>query len=257
MTASLPIITCDSANPAATTRAASLASALNLTIAGEAGTTAGLRIFVTEHRLELRLGSGRNVERLSVDFARGPLAHRRRGGGGELIARAVGVGASPVRVIDATAGLCRDAFVLASLGCAVRAVERSPILTALVRDGIERAVRSGDGPLNRILGRMKLLVADARDILAGIDPADAPEVVYLDPMFPAGAIGSAKTKKEMRLTRMIVGDDEAIEDLLERARRIATRRVVVKRPRHAPPLAPNPSAQYRSRTTRFDVYLSA
>ena len=55
-----------------------------------------------------------------VDFVEGAVAHRRLygGGSGQMIAKAVGVqpGVRP-QVLDATAGLGKDAFVLASLGC--------------------------------------------------------------------------------------------------------------------------------------------
>ncbi len=173
-----------------------------------------------------------------------------------MIGRAVGLGRGPMRVLDATAGLCRDAFILAALGCEVIAVERSPVLALLVRDGIQRASRIGDPELDRVLGRMHLTVGDARDAIAGIETGTEPEVIYLDPMFPPDDHRSAKIKKEMRLCRMVAGDDEGAAELLECARQAARRRVVVKRPRHASPLAPNPSPQFSSRTTRFDVYLT-
>ena len=99
-------------------------------------------------------------------------------------------------------------------------------------------------------------MGDARDSITGIEAGDEPEVIYIDPMFPSNAPGSAKIKKEMRLCRMVAGEDEGAAELLERARSVARRRVVVKRPRHASPLAPSPSPQFGSRTTRFDVYLT-
>ena len=77
-----------------------------------------------------------------MDFASGAVAHRRKfgGGKGQSIAKAVGLKAGvQLHVIDATAGLGRDAFVLASLGCNVDMVERSPIAAALLEDGLERA----------------------------------------------------------------------------------------------------------------------
>ena len=78
---------------------------------------------------------------IDVDFVEGALAHRQQfgGGRGQAIARAAGLkrGNTPA-VLDVTAGLARDAFVLASLGCTVTLVEQSPILFALVADGIRR-----------------------------------------------------------------------------------------------------------------------
>ena len=43
-------------------------------------------------------------------------------------------------MLDATAGLGRDAFVLASLGCQVTLIERVPAVAALLENGIERAL---------------------------------------------------------------------------------------------------------------------
>ena len=81
-----------------------------------------------------------------VDFVEGAVAHRRLfgGGAGQMIAKAVGVqaGVRP-RVLDATAGLGRDAFVLASLGCQMTLIERQPLIAALLEDGLARAARMG------------------------------------------------------------------------------------------------------------------
>lgn len=76
-----------------------------------------------------------------VDFVNGALAYRRKfgGGRGEAVARAVGIkGDYLPDVVDATAGLGRDAFVLAAVGCHVRMVERHPVVAALLDDGLAR-----------------------------------------------------------------------------------------------------------------------
>ena len=66
-----------------------------------------------------------------VDFLEGAVAHRRLhgGGSGQMIAKAVGIqsGIRPV-VLDATAGLGRDGFLLAQLGCRVTLIERHPLV---------------------------------------------------------------------------------------------------------------------------------
>jgi len=81
-----------------------------------------------------------------------------------------------------------------------------------------------------------------------------PEVVFLDPMYPHRQ-KSALVKKEMRLLRQLVGDDEDASDLLVTALARARRRVVVKRPRLAPTLTgPAPGFQIIAPNTRFDVY---
>ena len=58
----------------------------------------------------------------------------------EAIARAMGLKShtSPL-ILDTTAGLGRDSFLLASLGFQVQMLERSPIIHALLKNAIVRA----------------------------------------------------------------------------------------------------------------------
>ena len=65
-----------------------------------------------------------------------------------MIAKAVGIaqGVRP-QVLDATAGLGKDAFVLASLGCQMTLIERQPLIAALLEDGLARA--RGDDEVGR------------------------------------------------------------------------------------------------------------
>ena len=214
------------------------------------------QLYLTLERLELQtLGPGASGP-IYVDFILGQAAHRRRFGGGrkQPLARAVGLkGGMPPTVVDATAGLGRDAFVLACLGCTVYLVERSPIIAALLRDGLLRAERDPEiGSLVR--ERLHLTKADGRDYLSSLPEHQRPEVVYLDPMYPHRQ-KSALVKKEMRLLRNLIGDDEDASDLLATALACAKRRVVVKRPRLAPALTgPAPGFQIVAPNTRFDIY---
>ncbi|VFT04190.1 16S rRNA methyltransferase [Pseudomonas aeruginosa] len=189
-----------------------------------------------------------------VDFVEGASAHRRKfgGGSGQMIAKAVGVqpGIRP-RVLDATAGLGRDGFVLASLGCEVTLVERQPLIAALLEDGLERAGRDPDVAL--IAARMRLLGGNSADLMRAWD-GEAPQVVYLDPMFPHRD-KSALVKKEMRLFRPLVGDDLDAPALLQAALALASHRVVVKRPRKAPIIeGPKPGYSLEGKSSRYDIY---
>ena len=75
-----------------------------------------------------------------VDFMSARLRHRRRDGHNEILGRACGVKDSFIpSIIDATAGLGTDSFVLADLGCSITLVERSPLVMALLEDGLTRA----------------------------------------------------------------------------------------------------------------------
>ena len=102
-------------------------------------------------------------------------------------------------VVDATAGLGRDAFLLASLGAEVTLIERSPKMYRLLAEGMERARMAG-GEVGEVISRMTLLQGDAKELLKDLSP----EVVLVDPMHPPRK-NSALVKKEMRLIREIVG----------------------------------------------------
>ncbi|MCK2184764.1 class I SAM-dependent methyltransferase [Halomonas getboli] len=195
---------------------------------------------------------------LSVDFVEGKAAHRRRfgGGRGQLIAKACGLGKGVTpSVVDATAGLGRDAFVLATLGAEVLMVERVAAIAALLEDGLARAMADLDTA--EIAARLRLAHGDASRELADLVAASdvTPQVVHLDPMFPHRE-KSALVKKEMRLFRELAGDDADAPRLLEAALDVATHRVVVKRPRKAPPIeGPAPRHVLEGKTSRYDLYV--
>ena len=191
---------------------------------------------------------------IRVDFLTGPVAHRRQFGGGigQMIAKAVGI-QSGVRpsVLDATAGLGRDAFVLAQLGCPVIMVERQPVIAALLEDGLRRA--QSDLEVATIVSRMRLLCGDAVRLMRAWEH-DQPQVIYLDPMFPHRD-KAALVKKEMRLFRPLAGDDTDAPALLELALALASHRVVVKRPRKAPAIeGKTPAYVLEGKSSRFDIY---
>ena len=190
-----------------------------------------------------------------VDFTAGAAEHRRQfgGGRGQMVAKAVGLkpGVCPL-VLDATAGLGGDSFVLASLGAAVLLQERNPVVYSLLSDGLSRAraVAQGNPELQPIFSRMRLLDAqtDSTQFMSAAD------VVFLDPMFPARE-KSAAVKKEMTAFHALVGEDMDQDQLLAQALAAARYRVVVKRPRKAPYLAgQKPALEISGKSSRFDVY---
>ena len=216
---------------------------------------AALLLCVTPERLELR-ETGRHASGpVYVDFLGGSAAHRRQSGGkGQALARAVGLkGGRLPSILDATAGLGGDAFVLASLGLSVALVERSRVVGALLSDGLARAAESPETA--PAASRLCLTVADAAEVMAGLDEGERPDTVYLDPMYPHSSKTALKNK-EMRLFRLLVGEDEDAPRLLSAALECATNRVVVKRPKNAPPVGGmKPDATVPGKTTRFDLYL--
>jgi len=190
---------------------------------------------------------------LKIDFVGGAVGHRLRfgGGRGQALPKAVGMksGNTP-RIVDATAGLGRDGFLLASLGADVTLIERSAQMHDLLAEAMERA-RDVD-QVAGIIARMTLLHGDAKDLL----PDLSPEVVLVDPMHPPRK-NSALVKKEMRLIRDIVGTDEDSVDLMRVALGCAEKRVVLKWPAKGDPMQGirAPSHQIMGKSTRYDVFM--
>lgn len=199
---------------------------------------------------------------IRVDFAQGASAHRRQfgGGKGQMIAKAIGVkGAYRPHIVDLTAGLGQDGFVLATLGCEMTLVERSPIVHALLGDGLSRAGLSADPELHNILQRMTLQHLQGVDYLRQLEqPAD---VIYFDPMFPERT-SKAEVNKSMKAFHSLVGSDDDAGEILSLALTKAQYRVVVKRPRKASAIhvqypdlhLPAPNVVFEGKSTRFDVY---
>ena len=162
-----------------------------------------------------------------------------------------------LRILDATAGLGKDAFLLASLGCCVTMLERSSIVHGMLADGLERALLA-DNPQAKIAvaataSRLSLRRGDFLDLTDALEPVD---VVYLDPMFPARS-KSARVKKDMFLLQGLLGHAESQPELLDAALNLAVRRVVVKRGKLSPALDQRaPDISYKGRSSRYDVYLT-
>jgi 16S rRNA (guanine1516-N2)-methyltransferase len=231
-------------------RAEELARELALPLAITGSADSDLQLVLTAEHLELRDCRDARLGPVQVDFSHLDLrpysANLSRR---QPLARAFG---KKTRVIvDATAGYAQDALLLALMGFRVTAIERSPVVAALARDGLQRlAAQTG----TTLSGRLELVDGDARVLLPVIAPR--PDAIYLDPMFPPKRRKSAAVKKEMRLLRELVGDDTDAPELLEISRGIARDRVVVKRPDDAPPLAPDPDMSLTGKLVRYDVYLA-
>lgn len=234
-----------------------LAKQLGIPFAGQEQGNYALVLMVTRERLELQQTGPKAPGPIWVDFTSGKSNYRRKHGGGrnQTLVRAVGVkGKNKPTILDGTAGLGQDSFVLACQGCRVEMVERNPVIAALLADGLHRA--STDPEIGSIVrNHMILNCGDSLSKLAKITPDLRPEVVYLDPMFPHRS-KSALVKKEMRILRTLVGDDEDSDQLLIGALKVATKRVVVKRPAYAPPLIGRaPDLLCKTKNNRFDIYL--
>jgi 16S rRNA (guanine1516-N2)-methyltransferase len=248
---------------AAQASAAELAAALGLPLLGP-GEVADEHCFtalllVSPDALALRAPGRAAPNPVAVDFGTAAMRHRRRGGQNELLGRAVGIGKkTPLRVLDATAGLGRDSFVLADLGCDLTLAEREPVVAALLRSGLTRAQGADDLWLRAVAGRMTLVEGDVRKL--GAATLEQHDVIYLDPMFPPRD-KSAAVKKEMALFQTLfshaVGAGDA-DALLDWALQAPVSRIVVKRPLKAAPLnGQAPSHAIRGKAVRYDVYVLA
>ena len=189
---------------------------------------------------------------LHINFLDAGLSYRlKRGGAGkEMIAKAVGVQPA-LRVVDCTAGLGKDSFLLASLGCEVTMFERSKVMALLLEDAIKRA-RSNER-LSEVAGRMHLVHGDALGLLG--EDSKPQDVILIDPMFPIKK-KSARAKGEMQFLQRFIGKDEDATGLLRCAMNIGNRRIVLKRPLSAIEIdGLTPSFSLRGKSTRFDVFL--
>jgi len=201
---------------------------------------------------------------VSIDFLSGKKAHRRQfgGGKGQPLVRAMGQLEKGIpKIIDATAGMGGDSYVLASLGFEVTMIERSPIVAALLNDALTRANQyfytELPAELQESIQNLSLVNANSADYLLKNQP-DV-DVIYMDPMYPEKK-KKAAAKKEMQALQQLVGPDLDSESLLEAALKTAKYRVVVKRPKGADPVycALNniqPSSNISSPNTRYDIYV--
>ena len=187
---------------------------------------------------------------IAADWSSADLARRIAGGRRQLLARAVGLHKrSDLTILDATGGMGRDAFTLASLGAQVELVERQPLAMSLLEDALLRA--AGNPQTATAAARLTLWPGDSRNHFMR-KPWD---VIYLDPVYP-GHDRDARSKKEMQFLRELSGGDPDAASLLQEGLAARPGRVVVKRPRSAPPLGDRlPTFELRGTQARFDVYL--
>lgn len=219
-----------------------------------------LLLAVTEQRLELRVlvGEAELIGGHAV-FAELTSIDTTSPGGRRLdmpLLKAVGIRkGEPHRpsVIDCTAGLGEDAWLLAAHGCTVTAIERQSVIAALLADALKRAALKQPDTAARITP----IHTSAIDWL-NQDTSLKPNALLLDPMFPIGR--KARERKPMRVLRLLAGDDDDAPALLDAALRTGVHRVCVKRPLHAPVIEHDvrtkPDVVYKGKAVRFDVYLN-
>ena len=191
--------------------------------------------------------------RLQGDFSRMARRLRPHNLNRELLVRAARIRGAhePLRAVDATAGLGEDALLLAAAGFDVTMFERDHAIATLLRDALRRARH--DPHLATAANRMTLVEADAIEGLQSL--STSPDVIYLDPMFPARQ-KSAATNKKLQLFRTLEHPctDAEAEALMRAALEARPRKIVVKRPLKGPHLAGiKPSHSLAGKVVRYDV----
>jgi len=239
-----------------------IAKQLKLSTVREIPADAEFCLSLHTHILSLTTLCSEEKTEINVDFASAASTYRREQGSGknQALGKAIGLNKkNDLHVLDATAGLGKDSFVLASLGCVVTMLERSPIVGALLNDGLKRGLDDPD--IQHLVKNMSLIIADSVDYMRSDSLLrHPPDVVYLDPMYPARK-KSAKVKKEMQVLQQLLGHkvvayEESLEVLLDAALGCAKKRVVVKRPKGALSLSARiPTHTVESKKTRYDVYM--
>ncbi len=228
-------------NPESVPRATALSLHLGLQGLCDAKAASGLVLEVSQNRLGLRDYSQRGSRTLTVHSA----GRRYPAAGKDLLSRALGKHCQSV--IDATAGFGSDAFDFVRRGKQVCAIERVIIVVVMLEEAAEMfRPEQRDGELRVVCG-------DAIDEIRVQTHAD---VIFLDPMFPDRDRHSAQPRKAQQMLRRLVGEDPDAATLLKVARRHARKRVIVKRPRYAPPLQDDPDIMYKGKSVRYDVYLT-
>ena len=215
-------------------------------------------LVLMSHRIELRWHGPNRFNPTRVDLTQIDTVSGHGRSLRQPLARAAGLKkGDPWRpeILDATAGFGEDAWLLASLGCTVMAVERSPVIALLLADGLRQAAQQHP----KTAKKMTLCHADSIKLLEKIarpgSQLTKPDVICLDPMFPTRKGGGA-SPKHIQILRHIAGIDPDSQVLWEAAVQAARRRVVVKRPLHAPPLVEHRTAAvHKAKGHRFDVYV--
>lgn len=190
-----------------------------------------------------------NLPSMFIDFLRGRINFRRTNSSKKQdIVKAVGL--KNKNILDATAGLCNDSFVLASNGFDIISLEQNPLIYNLTLNALKEA--KNNVSIANIIKRIQLININSIDYLKNTQ--NEFDCIYLDPMFPPKTKTSL-CKKEMQIFHNLAyyGDDEKLFNL---AFLKAKNRVVVKRMKQNKYIVDKkPNYQIIGKAIRFDIYL--
>ena len=172
----------------------------------------------------------------------------------ELLVRAAKLkGATePLTALDATAGLGEDSLILAAAGFQVKLYERNPVVYELLQDTVQRAAELPE--LAEIVGRMQVFHGDSIHAMGQLE--SPPDVILLDPMFPARQ-KSALVKKKLQMIQKLELPCLDERDLMLAAMEAKPKKLIIKRPPKGPYLADfKPDYSITGKAVRFDCIVS-
>jgi len=247
-------------NQADLPRAQELAARWGVPLLKDLAVKTGVKVVVSDVALGLGFVDAKRGKPYYVDFLTRSWRTRFAMGLGKrhILTRALGYKDAPLKVYDLTAGFGQDAVQALLLGCDVTAVERSPVVVSVLRDGVMRAMREEESTRDK-WDRFKIIEIEAsRFLTEALGRNELADVIYLDPMFDKPK-KTAKSPKEMQLLQELLEPDTPteMEELFHQAMSCARNRVVVKRPLKGQALWLAPSHSFKGQSIRYDVYLSA
>lgn len=169
----------------------------------------------------------------------------------EILAKAVKTAKEVPVAIDATAGMGEDSLLLAAYGYEVTMYEQNPVVAALLRDALQRAKKHPE--LGPIVERMHLVEGNSVELI--LQGGVTPDLIYLDPMFPARQ-KSGLIHKKLQLIQKLEPPCGEESSLFETAIQANPMKIVVKRPLKSPFLAKKkPSYSLNGKAIRYDCYV--
>ncbi|MEM1243346.1 MAG: class I SAM-dependent methyltransferase, partial [Pseudomonadota bacterium] len=179
-----------------------------------------------------------------IDFLVKQLNYRAQHLTMELLIKATGLSKNPQqKVLDTTAGVGTDAYLMASAGAKVTMLERHRIMYVLLCDALARLQHKKSIDIS-------LYNQDASKYIE--NHGSQFDIIYLDPMYMPRQ-KKVRALKSMEILKALVGPDEDYQALLEVALAQKNKRIVIKRPYDDNPII-KPSYSYAAKDTRFDVY---
>lgn len=233
---------------------------------GDIETDNGLVLAKNENYLELSWGNGSDIKEkpFRINFNSNVLLNRSHSYRNELIFKAFKSVSTQknAAIIDMTAGLGRDSFILASAGLKVLMIERNPVLYLLLQDALKQLQNQS------VANNLELVYCDSTDasitdIITDVtsrwykqSPIELS--VYLDPMYQNTSVGKRSlVKKDTQMLHRLVQaeiNEENNKMLFQQASQVATNKIVVKRPKSADFIHREAHDCIVGSTHRFDVY---